>query len=195
LIENPDRGIRSWQDWVCEQAALENAGHQGGRAFRRFLPFAPDISPFIEERLASFRSSHRLGLLAFDALGRRFAMKPSAIHDIAWKRTAVRPASGSEVQGLLLDVFREATVSPASGAAVPASTSRKHGPEPTPFENTTRYMVGMAVVKEISRTGDKSRKGVVAARYAITAKWKKLSYETVKEYHIDTVDWLKGRAS
>jgi hypothetical protein len=79
-------------------------------------------------------------------------------------------------------------------AAVATKAPQKRGPDPMPFDTRTRYLVGKAVEAEISSTGGRSRKAIIAARYAAAAKWK-LSYETVKEYHNDTVDWLKGRVS
>ncbi len=65
---------------------------------------------------------------------------------------------------------------------------RKRGPDPSPFTETTRPRMGEAVEKEIMKTGDRSRRGIVAARYAVAGQFG-LSYDTIKEYHRDTVRW------
>jgi hypothetical protein len=62
---------------------------------------------------------------------------------------------------------------------------------PTPFEETTRFLIGRKVEEEIARTGDKSRKGVVAARHAV-ARTSRLEYGTVDQYHNAYVRRLKS---
>lgn len=72
LQADPGAGIEKWQDWLCDQSRLENAGDlPGNLLFTRFLPFAREISAFVEQKLGALRTGYRPSRLALDALAWR----------------------------------------------------------------------------------------------------------------------------
>jgi hypothetical protein len=77
LQAESDAGIDSWQDWLCDQARFEVAGSPPGNLFTRFLPFAREISPFVNDRLGTFRAGYRVSRLAIEALAWR--LKTSSV--------------------------------------------------------------------------------------------------------------------
>jgi hypothetical protein len=180
LRKNPGAKCKEWQDWFCENDRLQ------------LLPLAVDLWPFIEHKIQALRMRRDLRKLWIEILTSRFGVSSSVVHHSG----AARSPRPGEIERFILRFQSPGQGVPhESTAAAPEKSSRKHGPDPTPFKKTTRYLIGTAVETEIARTGDRSRKGIMAARYAVAKKYLTLSYDTIKQYHNDTVDWLKENPS
>jgi hypothetical protein len=111
--------------------------------------------------------------------------KANATVEVKERRRVGRERWAKKLLGI--DVTANA---PSGGAKKP----RKHGPDPMPFEKRTSFLIGSQVENQIAMSGDRSRRSVVAARYAVAAS-RNLGYETVKEYHNKLLDWQRRSAS
>jgi hypothetical protein len=186
LRGKPASSITDWQDWLCDKASTEIERDLRVEGFSAFLPLAAELSPFIGPQFEAVRGPGRIQQVAAQILGARFGASPSCCIHAERERTL----PPRDVRHWILEAKSRTPI-----VAAPTKPSRKPGPDPTPFERTTRHLIGMAVEAELSRTGDRSRKGIIAARFAVVTKYPKLSYDTVKQYHNHTVDWLHGSAS
>lgn len=118
-----EAGIERWQDWLCDQARFEVAGRLSGHAFSEFLPFAPEISGFVEENLEAFRTGDRPSHLAVSALAWRFGTSPVIIGFCGRsEKSEPLPAAPHDMQRYILGALHDR----ASASATPGP-KRKRG--------------------------------------------------------------------
>jgi hypothetical protein len=58
LDRNSAWSVAEFKEYLCEQAFAETKGRVSGDMFRRFLPWAPRLMPFLESELGALRGVH-----------------------------------------------------------------------------------------------------------------------------------------
>jgi hypothetical protein len=150
LKSDPQAGIEQWQDWICEQACHEDSGRRSGELFSRFLPWAPEASPFIAMNLDSLRNRTGLHRLTKNIFAARFGVTPSAVEESWQTRTrAVRP---EDMARLILSMSRkvtpEVTRPPAAVSEVANTGSRKGGKKAGYLDDRTKNLILLAAALE-----------------------------------------------
>jgi hypothetical protein len=176
LRNNPGAQCEQWQDWLCEKERLD------------LLPLAAGLWPLMEHKIHALRTRRDLRKLWIEILASRFGVSSSVVHHAG----AARSPRAEEIERFILRPNPDQRTTQPS--TLRAAKKRRHGPEPTPFEKKTPFLIGKKVEEEIARTDTRSRRSTVAARYVVAGKYN-LSYETVKEYHNDYLNWLKGKSA
>jgi hypothetical protein len=167
-------------------------------------PLISHSEPVLNEREAvgswlASQGAIRSGLL-FPTVSRKRVHR--LIH--AYARAAGLPETLSHVHVLrnsleAREKFRTGTaVAQVPGGAAlraePAKKKHERGPDPTRFHLTVKFAVGEKVEKRLALFPVRSRSAVSAARQAVAAEHA-VEPETVKEYHLAHLKWLKSQAA
>jgi hypothetical protein len=118
LRQNPDWSIENLQQYLCEQALLENVGKRSGNLFSKFLPWAPELAPFLAGKLDILRGVHHQRL-AFEAIATSLGTTPGVVSSIVNPAQAVniKPISAKDVRGLISNAEKEAKLAAAEKKA------------------------------------------------------------------------------
>jgi hypothetical protein len=187
LGEHDQRGLTDWQSWLCEKAQDETESGTSG-PFSRFLPFAPEIYEFVEAKFPSLRSPRGGDLWAItsELLAARLGVSAS----VARNAELVRPLEPDEIRLILSktpEVWRPESAAPA--APVSGKSARRPGspgPEPTPFELTTWYRIGLEVERkkrDLISSGTPADKATELARTKVADVHPKTSRRSIALYH------------
>ena len=145
LREVPTRGIEHWQNWLCESARRETAGGARG-PFSRFLPFAPEVSRFIEGKLPLLKTRRggNLWRMSSEVLALRFGVGSSVARNAEW----ARPIKPHEVQRWLL-TLRAAGIAPSDR---PIATAKPSGGRPKGrTRQTQKRLPYLAAIQRLGR--------------------------------------------
>jgi hypothetical protein len=174
LRNAPEAGIDEWHDWLCAQARLETGGRLPGNLFTKFLPFAPEISQFVEEKLAALRApGGSVRQLAAEILASRLKVSSSLIRHCNEKR----PLPPSDAEHLILTTSRGSQAAP-SGRADGEERKKSAGKRKrakVPFQKTVWFALGQKIERLIAEGYS-----VIDARKEVQRGYE---YGTVVRYH------------
>jgi hypothetical protein len=196
----PDQTVRLTADELADGSIVIPGSEPGAGE-----PLNSHSEPLLNEReaVASWLASqgaNRSGLLFPTVSRKRFHR---LIH--AYSRAAGLPETLSHVHVLrnsleAREKFRAAATAVAQipgGAALgaaPAAKKHVRGPDPTPFRLTVKFTIGEKVENRLALWPARTRSAVSAARQAVAAEHA-VEPETVKEYHLAYLKWLKFQAA
>jgi hypothetical protein len=89
LREKPDAGIIELQDYLCRLAAIEPSQRN---LFVRFLPWTPELMPFLEANLKRVRGPGTLWQLTDEAIAKRLGTTPAIVGSVSRSRVRTIPA-------------------------------------------------------------------------------------------------------
>lgn len=148
----PDAGAEELKTYLCEQAMLEVSGESSGDVFKRFLPWAPQLMPFLGKNIDRLRRHDgHLWPLAWEALGARWDASPKLVEAAIRART--RRIAPREMRFLILGLS-DRSHTPAAFSlppAAPAARPLRKKPEPRPYERTESFRVGKSVEAALPR--------------------------------------------
>ncbi len=189
VTDKPEAGIEQWQDWLCDQAGREVAGGLRGNLFTRFLPWAPDVSRFIEGQnklleqkpgsLDVLRINRNLWQLAEQFFASYFDTTRPIVRN-AWQARRI------EARDMQVSIFRVAQLTPPAqlnpqatlaekSEDEPSKKPRKHGPDPNPEENIW-FKIGLEIEKLIAKG-----ESLIDARKKVQGAYQ---YQTIVRYHM-----------
>jgi hypothetical protein len=150
LRQAPGAGAEHWQDWMCDQAGRECAGLLPGDRFTKFLPFAPEVSPFLGENLSKIRAGAQLTPLALGALASRINVGRHIVERCA--RRGARPLTPRQMRDLILiTTLARRTAARSAGAKV----SKPRGGAPRGPRKSTLLRIEVMAAARVQKLGPK----------------------------------------
>jgi len=89
------------RQYLCAEAMLEHAGQTPGTQFIRFLPWAPDLVPFLASKLDQLRSNQH-DKLAREAMAEWLHTTEPVIGDVVHHGDKIKPIAPQEMRWLIL---------------------------------------------------------------------------------------------
>jgi AraC-like DNA-binding protein len=190
-------GQHELQGYLCEQAmretAEEKAGTSPGHLFRRFLSWAPDLMPFLAEKLEDLRGVHHREL-AWEIMAGSLGTKAQFISglDSPSRVRRTKQISPDQMSRLISQNGADRVVAQQQQQQpeAPKKTKNKRGPDPEPVQDNEWFKIGVAVEREIPIGRENDRHSLIEARRRVVAGTR-LSYDTVAQYHGKYRRWLK----
>jgi hypothetical protein len=141
---------------LCVQAMLEEAEEKAGRSpghlFRRFLPWAPKLMPFLAEKLQDLRGGQPIAPIARKIIAKSLHTTEAMIWTVINEANRIRPISPQEMQVLILkrDGAESAVAQPQQPQPeAPKGDKPRRGRRGVAAEKRADYKVGSAVEQEI----------------------------------------------
>lgn len=175
LSAGPDRV----QDYLCEQAGLEVAKVSRENVFAPFLPWAPELMPFLKRDLERLRGQERLERISREWLAARCHTKPSVM-DSALRRSRTRMVAPNDVAMLIqsLNIRSEPMASkarvprgrPADRKEIFIEARRLHEQENLSWRKCAQRLIPHdEFVRDPKHAAENLRKGVIHLRKLQTA--------------------------
>jgi hypothetical protein len=175
LSAKPNWSPTQLERHLCEQAILEQKGISKGNLYRSFLPWAPELMPFISQKLQDVRGSKHKEL-TYKILGEYLGTSIATISIL------VNAAQAANVRAISPDQMRWEILSVDQEKHANKRKPRKRGRKKENEETKTYYKVGLMVETRIPATLKNDRFAIVTARREVEAS-RGFQPGVVAQYH------------
>jgi hypothetical protein len=105
LLTNTSWGVSEIQDYLCDQAMLEVAGKSESNLLTKFLPWTPELMPFLEANIDRLRGRGNLFPIAYEAIAGRWDTTPHVVAAAIKPRNHVSAPEPVTAQTLSFDTL------------------------------------------------------------------------------------------
>jgi len=174
--EHKDADAEHLFTYLLNQAMYETGHPSGAKPFVQFLPWLPELRPFVEAHLGELRGPGSLQKLAFHAFGDYWKVAAGVIPSLVYRD--LEPLSPARMRALILSLPNGAPTS----RRTKTKSKQKPGPQPQPAHLRTWYLIGSKVEAEILQHRKQDKFAMIVARKAV-AEATHLQPDVVAQYH------------